>query len=177
MRHQSQGMEQSRQNSGCVSSAAEPKDVDTIARLPCIHQIGIGLNDIGGKAGAESETYDSRPRSPKARDPARIGECAYPWIIVNELPIGIALEALEKTDDIGILSAKFIARAVATDHQVASPRWHGLRLHALRYGEGVIAHEPRLEPDFIEQFNHMGLILLHDSDLLGEFGMISEESL
>ena len=54
-------MQNAGDGAGGIGSAAEAKDIDAIAIFVSVHQVTVGIANIGQKAGSESHALDARP--------------------------------------------------------------------------------------------------------------------
>ena len=133
-------MEQAGEGAGGVGAAAEPEEEDAVPGPVLLHQEGVGLGEVARDAGAEGEPGQDRRLLADPRPHGGRGQGADAGVVADELLRGgIAVEDLDEADDVGVLGAELVVRAVAADEEISGSGCgvHGGAGSAARVGAAV----------------------------------------
>jgi hypothetical protein len=103
------------------SSAASARAVyaPTVAGLPVAHEECVRALDLRDQTDAEREAEQLRDALGNLRQHAGLGQRADTGIVVDDLPLAETLQRLHQPDDVRVVGAELVVRAVEADDEVA----------------------------------------------------------
>jgi hypothetical protein len=128
-----------------VGSPAEAEEVDVVALLVDVHQVAVGIGDVGQKAGTKGQASDDGDGRGELVGGVWRTLGAYAWMVVADLSLSVDEKSLVELDDVGVVVAVGVAGSVTADDDVLrherSPRFVGgtNHMHVGRRKEEVVA--------------------------------------
>ncbi len=94
-------VEKAGKGAGGVGSAGEAEDIDLVAVVVDLHQVAVGVEDVGLESGTEGETFDHGPVARDAPGNRGVAHGADTWMVVGDL-VSCDLEGGVELDYVGV---------------------------------------------------------------------------